>query len=57
MAMTMDRMMSIGILIAIIFLSLLLESYSIAIEKEMFNINKIISKQDLTKINPEKYIV
>jgi hypothetical protein len=53
----MDRMMSIGILIAIIFLSLLLESYSMAIEKEMFNINKIISKQDLTKINPEKYIV
>jgi hypothetical protein len=46
--MTTDRMMSIGILFAIIFLSLLLESYSLAIEKEMFTINKII-ENDLTQ--------
>ena len=45
MAMTMDRMMSIGILIAIIFLSLLLESYSMAIEKEMFNMNDLMKKE------------
>jgi len=57
MAISRDHMMSIGILLAIIFLSLLLESYSMAIEKEMFNINEIISKHDLTQINPEKYIV
>jgi hypothetical protein len=44
----MDRMISIGILIAIIFLSLLLESYSLAIEKEMFDINKLI-QNDLTQ--------
>ena len=43
--MTMDRMMSIGILIAIIFLSLLLESYSMAIEKEMFNMNDLMKKE------------
>lgn len=41
----MDRMMSIGILIAIIFLSLLLESYSMAIEKEMFNMNDLMKKE------------
>ena len=46
--MSMDRMISIGILIAIIFLSLLLESYSLAIEKEMFDINKLI-QNDLTQ--------
>ncbi len=40
--MTTDRIMSIGILIAIIFLSLLLESYSMAIEKEMFYMNDSI---------------
>lgn len=57
MAMSKDRMMSIGILLAIIFLSLLLESYSMAIEKEMFDINEILSKPDLTQIKPEKYIV
>lgn len=55
--MSKDRMMSIGILLAIIFLSLLLESYSAAIEKEMFDINKILSKPDLTQIKPEKHIV
>lgn len=48
MAITMDRLMSIGILIAIIFLSLLLESYSLAIEKEMFDINNLI-QNDLTQ--------
>ena len=46
--MSMDRMISIVILIAIIFLSLLLESYSLAIEKEMFDINKLI-QNDLTQ--------
>lgn len=39
MAISRDRMMSIGILIAIILLSILLESYSMAIEKEMFAVN------------------
>ena len=48
--MTTDRMMSIGILIAIIFLSLLLESYSLAIENEMFTINNIV-QNDLTHRN------
>jgi hypothetical protein len=49
MAMTTDRIMSIGILIAIIFLSLLLESYSLAIEKEMFTINNVIQNDLIQK--------
>ena len=52
--MTMDRMMSIGILIAIIFLSLLLESYSMAIEKEMFGMNDLIEKYLMP--NDKKFI-
>ncbi len=47
--MTTDRIMSIGILIAIIFLSLLLESYSLAIEKEMFTINNVIQNDLIQK--------
>ncbi len=47
--MTTDRMISIGILIAIIFLSLLLESYSLAIEKEMFTINNVIQNDLIQK--------
>jgi hypothetical protein len=54
MAMTTDRIMSIGILIAIIFLSLLLESYSMAIEKEIFDMNDLMKKELIP--NDKKFI-
>ena len=63
--MSRDRIMSIGLLMSIIFLSILLESYSMAIENDMFDINSDINsiintglkQNDFTKIKKDDFIV
>lgn len=47
---SIDKMMSMIILIVIIIIALLLESYSMAIEKEMFAIQEILNPGQVVKM-------